>query len=134
MKRLIDDFEVTARGYYYLLDWNQTNNWKFISLKFNKTKLSDLTLSEYKILFEYATSSEFHIEGFKEEDIDQTVDLIHTKIGLDPGYVFFGDDSEIEKFNKFWKMNQYENALYMLAIAPDINTCDYKTVEIFITD
>lgn len=60
MKTLADGFEVSARSYYYLLDWNEVNEWKFMVETFNKTKLKELTLSEYKILFSHATKTELN--------------------------------------------------------------------------
>lgn len=58
MKTLADGFEVSARSYYYLLDWNELNGWEYITHAFLKTRLCDLTKEEYKKLFDYATSSE----------------------------------------------------------------------------
>ena len=55
MKALTDDKEVESRGYYYLLDWNERDNWKFISAQFNKNRLCDLNIKEYYQLFCYAT-------------------------------------------------------------------------------
>lgn len=59
MKKLSDDKEVPARGYYYLLDWNERNEWKYISQTFGKTRLCDLTLFEYKMLFKHATTEDY---------------------------------------------------------------------------
>ncbi len=59
MKTLSDDKEVPARGYYYLLDWNEQNELNYIQRVFNKTRLADLTLHEYKMLFKYATSEDY---------------------------------------------------------------------------
>lgn len=58
MKTLADGTEVSARSYYYLLDWNEVNEWKFMVSEFNKHKLKDLTMAEYKRLFGEATTSE----------------------------------------------------------------------------
>lgn len=58
MKTLADGTEVSPRSYYYLLDFNDRNEWQYITSVFNKTKLSDLTTEEYKKLFEYATTWE----------------------------------------------------------------------------
>lgn len=59
MKDLIDDTKVPSRGYYYLLDWNQQNNYLFMETKFNKRRLCDLEIHEYKELFNHATNEEF---------------------------------------------------------------------------
>jgi len=55
MKELADGTQVSARTYYYLLDFNDRYNWKFIEANFNKIKLKDLTIDEYRQLFDYAT-------------------------------------------------------------------------------
>ena len=60
MKTLIDGFEVSARSYYYLLDWNEVNEWKYMADNFNKATLKELTLEEYKQLFEYAVNNELN--------------------------------------------------------------------------
>lgn len=58
MKTLADGFEVSARSYYYLLDWNESNEWEYITHAYLKKRLCDLTKEEYKKLFDYATSLE----------------------------------------------------------------------------
>ena len=60
MKTLSDGFEVSSRSYYYLLDWNEVDEWKFIAKEFGKGRLMDLTKEEYKILFNKATTSEMN--------------------------------------------------------------------------
>lgn len=60
MKKLADGFEVSARSYYYLLDWNEVNEWKYMVKEFGKTILADLTRVEYKRLFNKATTSEMN--------------------------------------------------------------------------
>lgn len=60
MKTLSDGFEVSARSYYYLLDWNEVNEWRYIAEEFGKTCLKDLTKVEYKKLFNHATTSEIN--------------------------------------------------------------------------
>lgn len=58
MKELSDGTEVSARSYYYLLDWNEVNEREYINSKFNKNRLCDLTILEYRDLFCYATQME----------------------------------------------------------------------------
>lgn len=58
MKTLIDGFQVSSRSYYYLLDFNENDGWKYIITNFNKYSLKDLTQEEYKILFRYATDDD----------------------------------------------------------------------------
>lgn len=58
MKELIDDSQVPARGYYYLLDWNEIDEWKTIARLFNTNRLCDLELHQYSQLFEIAMKSD----------------------------------------------------------------------------
>lgn len=58
MKELVDGKNVTSRSWYFLLDWNERDEWKFMSEKFNKTRLWSLELDEYMILWLNATTSE----------------------------------------------------------------------------
>ena len=55
-----DGFEVTSRSYYFLLDWNESDDWQYIIKEFGKSKLKDLNLAEYKQLFLHATTSEMN--------------------------------------------------------------------------
>lgn len=61
MKTLIDNKKVSSSSYYYLLDWNEHNEWNFIKDNFQKSKLKDLTISEYLELFQYVASQEIEI-------------------------------------------------------------------------
>jgi len=61
MKMLSDGTYVSARSYYFLLDWNETNKKFFICEKFDKNKLCDLTLEEYMILWLNATTEEHNL-------------------------------------------------------------------------
>ena len=58
MKILSDGIEVSSRSYYYLLDWNEVNERLYINSKFNKNRLCDLTILEYRDLFCHATQME----------------------------------------------------------------------------
>lgn len=58
MKTLADSNNVSAKSYYFLLDWNEQNERKFINEKFNKNRLCDLVLDEYMILWLNATTDE----------------------------------------------------------------------------
>ena len=64
MKELIDDSQVPARGYYFLLDWNEVDKWKTISKLFNTNRLCDLELHQYLQLFEIAMKSD--LENMKK--------------------------------------------------------------------
>lgn len=59
MKRLADDKEVLDRQYYYLLDWNEQDNWNYMSRTFGKIRLCDLTLIEFKRLFLHAVNEDY---------------------------------------------------------------------------
>jgi len=59
MKTLADNKTVTSRSYYFLLDWNEHNDWEYIREHFDKQKLSSLTIYEYRELWLYASSSEY---------------------------------------------------------------------------
>jgi len=58
MKTLIDDVEVAARGYYYLLDWNERDEWKTICSIYPSGRLCDLDINQYIQLFEIATKQD----------------------------------------------------------------------------
>mgnify|MGYP001569784844 CR=1 FL=1 len=58
MKPTIDDKEVPARVYYYLLDWNERNNWKAIQ-EFGLVRLCDCTKEQIVSLFDTASKSDF---------------------------------------------------------------------------
>ena len=60
MKTLADGFKVSARSYYYLLDWNEVNEWQYMAREFGKNRLMDLTRVEFKRLFNKATTSEMN--------------------------------------------------------------------------
>ena len=60
MKELSDGTKVSARSYYFLLDWNDTDNKTFIADHFGKHRLMDLTIEEYSILWLNATTSEYN--------------------------------------------------------------------------
>lgn len=58
MKSLGDKTGVYDRMYYYLLDWNDQNEWEYITTNFNKTKLNELTQREFIELWEFATTED----------------------------------------------------------------------------
>lgn len=61
MKTLADGKEVPARSYYYLLDWNEINERKYIFETFNTVRLCDLNSKQYYQLFVFAT----HFDALK---------------------------------------------------------------------
>lgn len=58
MKTLIDGSEVVSRTYYYLLDWNEQDEWKTIRANYGVSRLISLNSQQYKELFMYATMHE----------------------------------------------------------------------------
>lgn len=58
MKKLADAKEVSSRSYYFLLEWNEKDEWVYMIKNFNKASLSMLTLLEYRQLFAHAVKSE----------------------------------------------------------------------------
>jgi hypothetical protein len=65
MKTLADGTEVSARTFYYLLDWNDRDSWKFIQENFGKRRLMDLTIDEYIKLWIEATK--YDLENLKKK-------------------------------------------------------------------
>ena len=58
MKTLSDGIQVKSNIYYYLLDFNESDNWEFIRTNFNKYKLHELTITEFTQLFQYVTNKD----------------------------------------------------------------------------
>lgn len=52
---------------------------------------------------------------FLTQDIQKSVKLIDDEIGIDPGYMFFGEADDVNKFDTLWKSKKYEEALNLLA-------------------
>ena len=67
-------------------------------------------------------------ENLFDNHINQTVSLINQEIGDDPGYVFFGDEEDINQFDNLWNNEQYEEALEMLASASNIDASNYEEI------
>ena len=57
-KHTVDNFPVPDRTWYYLLDYNEQDEWKTIYEQFKKNRLLDLTKEEYWKLFEIATKQD----------------------------------------------------------------------------
>lgn len=58
MKTTIDGHEIPSRIWYYLLDWNEMDEWKSISLLYGKDKLKDLTKSQILNLLHVASATD----------------------------------------------------------------------------
>jgi len=61
MKELADGIKVSSRTYYYLLDFNDFTKWTYIRENFNKHKLCDLNINEYRLLFRHAMEQDLAI-------------------------------------------------------------------------
>ena len=59
MKELQDGIQVPSGIYYYLLDWNEKNRWDYMQRNFEKMRLCDLNLREFKQIFLFATSEDY---------------------------------------------------------------------------
>ena len=55
MKTLADGSQVTDRSYFFLLDWNEQDDWVFMYEEFDKEGLKALNIDEYIKLFMTAT-------------------------------------------------------------------------------
>lgn len=60
MKELADESKVSSKSYYFLLDWNDMDNKKFIADNFQKQRLRELNITEYMILWLNATTQEYN--------------------------------------------------------------------------
>ena len=73
-------------------------------------------------------------ENLFDNHPNQIVSLINQEIGKDPGYVFFGDEEDINRFDDLWNSEKYEEALKMLASASNIDASNYDEIMKFIKD
>ena len=68
MKKLADGTEVTSRSYYFLLDFNDRNNWEIISSLWGVMKLHELTIHQYRYLFRHAVEAEMKLLNDKTHE------------------------------------------------------------------
>lgn len=61
MKKLADGTNVSSRSYYFLLDFNDKNDWKNIMNLYGVTKLHLLTKHQYLYLFKQAVDIELKL-------------------------------------------------------------------------
>jgi len=61
MKELADGTQVTSRSFYFLLDWNDRNNWEVMQSLYGQMKLSQLQKHQYIYLFKKAVESELEV-------------------------------------------------------------------------
>jgi len=59
-KELSDGVKVPDRMYYYLLEFNEKTNWSFIEKEFGKSTLKELTIKEFKKLFNHAFAKDIN--------------------------------------------------------------------------
>lgn len=72
--------------------------------------------------------------AFMAKDVNKTVDFLNDETGGNPGYLFFGEDDDIEKFDKLWKSRRYQVALDMLAQDREIEAQSLEDVKLFIKE
>lgn len=60
---------VPSRCWYYMLDWNEKDNWKCMNTLCGKTRSLDLTLQEFWQMFNWAT----------QQDVKELLELSKTK-------------------------------------------------------
>ena len=58
MKKLVDGTMVSARSFYYLLDWNDRNDKKMMTDLYNIWRLQDLNQCQYIYLFKHAMADD----------------------------------------------------------------------------
>jgi hypothetical protein len=67
----------------------------------------------------------------KTDDLDQEEAIINYVSSQDsePGYLFFGDEEDIDKFNELWTSDRKNDALEMIKNDPELDLItleDYK--------
>ena len=72
--------------------------------------------------------------AFMAKDVNKTVDFLNDETGGNPGYLFFGEDDDIEKFDKLWKSRRYQVALDMLAQDREIEAQSLEDIKLFIKE
>lgn len=65
MKKSSDNYNIPPRVWYYLLDWNEQNQWEAIWSWHGTRKLSDLTFHEVVGLYEHAVRTD--IQTMKDQ-------------------------------------------------------------------
>ena len=63
MKTLADGTQVSSRSYYFLLDYNDRNNWAVMHNLYGVMKLHELTHHQYLYLFKQAIAAELKLLG-----------------------------------------------------------------------
>ena len=72
--------------------------------------------------------------AFMAKDVNKTVDFLNDETGGNPGYLFFGEDDDIEQFDKLWKSRRYQVALDMLAQDREIEAQSLEDIKFFIKE
>ena len=58
MKELADGSQVSSRGFYFLLDWNDRNNKQVMFNLYGIMRLHELSKHQYTYLMKYAMAEE----------------------------------------------------------------------------
>lgn len=89
------------------------------------------TINEWKKAQSKLIKESNELNIFKSEDINDAVALLNQEIGHVPGYFFFGEQEEINKFDDLWKAQKYTEALNMLA-ATELDINDLASLQAFV--
>lgn len=89
------------------------------------------TLNEWKKAQSKLIKESKELNIFKSEDINDAAALLNQEIGHAPGYFFFGEQEEINKFDDLWKAQKYTEALNMLA-ATELDINDLASLQAFV--
>lgn len=64
MKTLSNGTEVPSRCFYYLLEWNEQNNWELIQSISNQQSLTNLNHEQFWTLFRMAVNADIANAGY----------------------------------------------------------------------
>lgn len=91
----------------------------------------DLDISDKKSLFAYLVDNDYLVmKDFV--DMQKAIILISTKLPSKPGYLFFGTENDIKKFNNEWANGIKARAVEMIYKTKDLDIKDSKTLDQFI--
>jgi CHASE3 domain sensor protein len=72
--------------------------------------------------------------AFMAKDVNKAVKLLNDETSGNPGYLFFGEDDDIEEFDKLWSKRKYQEALDMLAQDREIEAQSVEDIKLFIKE
>jgi len=70
----------------------------------------------------------------KISDVQNMAAMINRDLGSFPGASFFGEDEDINCFDNLWQTGQSFFAIYILVGTPDLDICDYESLEEYISN